>query len=128
MLRPLSAHLRKQSKDSTSNAITLDSVFGAASKVWAAIDVWGIWRLYQQQQDQNILMWLQCVKGRTCADGTAWNVEGSNEEYSFLLTGSRMKWTLLQSNEASCGQSAGDDLRQWPLLDGQGDQKRTWLC
>ena len=32
-------------------------------------------------------MRLQCVKGRTCADGTAWNVEGSDEDYSFLLTG-----------------------------------------
>ena len=32
-------------------------------------------------------MRLQCLKGRTCADGTAWNVEGSDEDYSFLLTG-----------------------------------------
>ena len=83
----LSAHLRKQSKDSTTNAITLDSVFGAASQGWAASEVWGLWRLDQQQPDQNIQMRLQCVKGRTCADGTAWNVEGSDEDYSFLLTG-----------------------------------------
>ena len=84
----MSAHLRKQSKDSTTNAITLDSVFGAASQGWAASDVWGIWRLDQQQPDQNIRMRLQCVKGRTCADGTAWNVDGSDEDYSFLLKGS----------------------------------------
>jgi hypothetical protein len=83
----MSAHLRKQSKDSTTNAITLDSVFGAASQGWAASDVWGIWRLDQQQPNQNIQMRLQCVKGRTCADGTAWNVEGSDEDFSFLLTG-----------------------------------------
>ena len=83
----MSAHLRKQSKDSTTNAITLNSVFGAASQGWAASDVWGIWRLDQQQPDQNIQMRLQCVKGRTCADGTAWNLEGSDEDYSFLLTG-----------------------------------------
>ena len=84
----MSAHLRKQSKDSTTNAITLDSVFGAASQGWPASDVWGIWRLDQQQPDQNIQMRLQCVKGRTCADGTAWNLEGSEEDYSFLLKGS----------------------------------------
>ena len=84
----MSAHLRKQSKDSTTNAITLDSVFGAASQGWAASEVWGIWRLDQQQPNQNIQMRLQCVKGRTCADGTAWNVEGSDEDYSFLLKGS----------------------------------------
>ncbi len=84
----MSAHLRKQSKDSTTNTITLDSVFGAASQVWAASDVWGIWRLDQQQPNQNIQMRLQCVKGRTCVDGTAWNVEGSDEDYSFLLKGS----------------------------------------
>jgi energy-coupling factor transporter ATP-binding protein EcfA2 len=83
----LSAHLRKQSKDSTTNAITLDSVFGAASQGWAASEVWGLWRLDQQQPDQNIQMRLQCLKGRTCADGTAWNLEGSDEDYSFLLTG-----------------------------------------
>ena len=83
----MSAHLRKQSKDSTTNAITLDSVFGAASQGWAASEVWGLWRLDQQQPDQNIQMRLQCVKGRTCKDGTAWNVEGSDEDYSFLLTG-----------------------------------------
>ena len=35
----MSAHLRKQSKDSTTKAITIDSVFGAASQVWAASDV-----------------------------------------------------------------------------------------
>lgn len=83
----LSAHLRKQSKDSTTNAITLDSVFGAASQGWAASEVWGLWRLDQQQPGQGIQMRLQCVKGRTCADGTAWNVEGSDEDFSFLLTG-----------------------------------------
>ena len=83
----MSAHLRKQSKDSTTNAITLDSVFGAASQGWAASEVWGLWRLDQQQPNQNIQMRLQCVKGRTCADGTAWNVEGSDEDYSFLLKG-----------------------------------------
>ena len=33
-------------------------------------------------------MRLLCVKGRTCADGTAWNLEGSEEDYSFLLKGS----------------------------------------
>jgi len=83
----MSAHLRKQSKDSTTNAITLDSVFGAASQGWAASEVWGLWRLDQQQPGQGIQMRLQCVKGRTCADGTAWDVEGSDEDYSFLLTG-----------------------------------------
>ena len=35
----MSAHIRKQSKDSTTNAINLDSVFGAASQGWAASDV-----------------------------------------------------------------------------------------
>ena len=83
----MSAHLRKQSKDSTTNAITLDSVFGAASQGWAASEVWGLWKLDQQQPNQNIQMRLQCVKGRTCADGTAWNVEGSDEDFSFLLKG-----------------------------------------
>ena len=40
-----------------------------------------------KRQNQNIQMRLQCLKGRTCADGTAWNVEGSDEDYSFLLKG-----------------------------------------
>ena len=83
----ISAHLRKQSKDSTTNAITLDSVFGAASQGWAASEVWGLWKLDQQQPNQSIQMRLQCLKGRTCADGTAWNVEGSDEDFSFLLKG-----------------------------------------
>ena len=83
----MSAHIRKQSKDSMTNAINLDSVFGAASQGWAASDVWGIWRLDQQQPDRNIQMRLQCLKARTSADGTAWNVEGSDEDYSFLLKG-----------------------------------------
>ena len=83
----MSAHIRKQSKNSTTNAINLDSVFGAASQSWAASDVWAIWRLDQQQPDKNIQMRLQCLKARTCADGTAWDVEGSDEDYSFLLKG-----------------------------------------
>jgi hypothetical protein len=33
-------------------------------------------------------MRLQCLKGRTCTNGTSWNVEGSDEDYSFLLKGS----------------------------------------
>ena len=50
----MSDHLRKQSEDTITNAITLDSVFGAASQGWAASEVWGIWRLDQQQPDQDI--------------------------------------------------------------------------
>ena len=84
----MSAHLRKQSKDSTTNAITIDSIYGAGSQVWAASDVWGIWRLDKQQPDQSIQMRLQCLKGRTCVESTAWNVEGSEEDYSFFLKGS----------------------------------------
>ncbi|WP_413744433.1 AAA family ATPase [Synechococcus sp. MIT S9451] len=83
----MSAHLRKQSKDSTTNAITIDSIFGAGSQVWASSDVWGIWRLDKQQPGQGIQMQLKCLKGRTCTDGTAWNLEGSDEDYSFLLKG-----------------------------------------
>ena len=83
----MSAHLRKQGKDSTTNAITIDSIYGAGSQVWASSDVWAIWRLDQQQLGQGIQMRLKCLKGRTCTDGTAWNLEGSDEDYSFLLKG-----------------------------------------
>ena len=85
----MSAHFRKQSKDSSTNTITMDSIYGAGSQGWAASEVWGIWRLDQQQPNQNIQMRLQCLKGRTCADGTAWIVEGSDEDFSFLLKGTR---------------------------------------
>ena len=119
----LSAHLRKQSKDSTTNAITLDSVFGAASQGWAASEVWGLWRLDQQQPDQNIQMRLQCVKGRTCADGTAWNVEGSDEDYSFLLTGVANEADVTpkqrrQFAEQVLALMAGSD-REWTVEDIQ---------
>ena len=119
----LSAHLRKQSKDSTTNAITLDSVFGAASQGWAASEVWGLWRLNQQQPDQNIQMRLQCVKGRTCADGTAWNVEGSDEDYSFLLTGVANEADVTpkqrrQFAEQVLALMAGSD-REWTVEDIQ---------
>ena len=67
----------------------MDSIYGAGSQGWAASEVWGIWRLDQQQPNQNIQMRLQCLKGRTCADGTAWIVEGSDEDFSFLLKGTR---------------------------------------
>ena len=83
----MSAHLRKQGKDSTTNAITIDSIYGAGSQVWASSDVWAIWRLDQQQLGQGIQMRLKCLKGRTCTDGTAWDLEGSDEDYSFLLKG-----------------------------------------
>ena len=119
----LSAHLRKQSKDSTTNAITLDSVFGAASQGWAASEVWGLWKLDQQQPDQNIQMRLQCVKGRTCADGTAWNVEGSDEDYSFLLTGVANEADVTpkqrrQFAEQVLALMAGSD-REWTVEDIQ---------
>ena len=119
----MSAHLRKQSKDSTTNAITLDSVFGAASQGWAASDVWGIWRLDQQQPDQNIQMRLQCVKGRTCADGTAWNLEGNEEDYSFLLKGSANEGDMTPKQrshfaEQALALMAGSD-RYWKVEDIQ---------
>jgi len=119
----LSAHLRKQSKDSTTNAITLDSVFGAASQGWAASEVWGLWRLDQQQPDQNIQMRLHCVKGRTCANGTAWNVEGSDEDNSFLLTGVANEADVTpkqrrQFAEQVLALMAGSD-REWTVEDIQ---------
>ena len=83
----MSAHLRKQSKDSTTNAITIDSIYGAGSQVWASSDVWAIWRLDKQEPGQGIQMRLKCLKGRTCTDDTAWDLEGSDEDYSFLLKG-----------------------------------------
>jgi len=117
----MSAHLRKQSKDSTTNAITLDSVFGAASQGWAASEVWGLWKLDQQQPNQNIQMRLQCVKGRTCADGTAWNVEGSDEDYSFLLKGAANDEDITpkqrrQFAEQVLALMAGSD-REWTVED-----------
>ena len=119
----MSAHIRKQSKNSTTNAINLDSVFGAASQSWAASDVWGIWRLDQQQPDKNIQMRLQCLKARTCADGTAWNVEGSDEDYSFLLKGvaNEMDMTPKQRSqyaEQALELMAGSD-RYWKVEDIQ---------
>ena len=119
----MSAHLRKQSKDSTTKAITIDSVFGAASQVWAASDVWGIWRLDQQQPDQNIQMRLQCMKGRTCENGTAWNVEGSDEDYSFLLKGVANEADLTPKRQSLFAEQAlelmaGSD-RLWSVQDIQ---------
>ena len=119
----MSAHIRKQSKDSTTNAINLDSVFGAASQGCASSDVWGIWRLDQQQPDQNIQMRLQCLKARTCADGTAWNLEGNEEDYSFLLKGSANEADMTPKQrshfaEQALALMAGSD-RYWKVEDIQ---------
>ena len=121
----MSAHIRKQSKDSTTNAINLDSVFGAASQGWAASDVWGIWRLEQRQPDRNIQMRLQCLKARTCADGTAWNVEGSDEDYSFLLMGVANEADMTPKQRSQFAEQAlelmaGSD-RFWEVEDIQGE-------
>lgn len=102
----MSAHLRKQSKDSTTNAITIDSIYGAGSQVWAASDVWGIWRLDKKQPDQSIQMRLQCLKGRTCAESTAWNVEGSEEDYSFFLKGSANEADMTPKQRSQFAQQA----------------------
>ena len=119
----MSAHLRKQSKDSTTNAITIDSIYGAGSQVWASSDVWAIWRLDKQQPGQGIQMRLKCLKGRTCADGTAWNLEGSDEDYSFLLKGVANEEDMTpkqrsQFAEKALALMAGSD-RYWKVEDIQ---------
>ena len=68
-------------------------------------------------------MRLQCVKGRTCADGTAWNLEGNEEDYSFLLKGSANEGDMTPKQrshfaEQALALMAGSD-RYWKVEDIQ---------
>jgi len=78
----MTCHLRKQARDATSNTVRIGDLFGAGSQAWAASDVWAIWKADTADDSYDTHLILKCLKGRFCAEGTAWNLDGCKEDYS----------------------------------------------
>ena len=82
LLVVMTCHLRKQARDATSNTVSINDLFGAGSQAWAASDVWAIWKADTADESYDTHLILKCLKGRSCEEGTAWNLDGCKEDYS----------------------------------------------
>lgn len=76
-------HLNKPSKNKTRKIINKHDISGAATMSADICDLWGVWR-------DPIPRWYShfnsaCLGKRNCKEGTVWRLEGSEEDYSWIL-------------------------------------------
>lgn len=79
LLIMITSHLRKADTQQP-RGISLDDILGAGTQSAAVSDVWGMWRHDKPELEDHYIM--QCLGKRNCQQGTAWNLQGSQEDYS----------------------------------------------
>ena len=83
VLTIMSCHLRKPDESKKVREVSSDSIVGSGLQSAAVSDIWGMWRPSAPQFDQHFI--LKCLGKRNCVEGTFWNLEGSDEDYSWRL-------------------------------------------
>lgn len=83
VLTIISCHLRKPDESKKVREVSSDSIVGSGLQSAAVSDIWGMWRPAAPQFDQHFI--LKCLGKRNCVEGTLWNLEGSDEDYSWRL-------------------------------------------
>ena len=78
----ITAHLRKP-ETGTRTVVTMHDILGAGTQAGAVSDVWGLWRAKEPQHEDHYV--LSCLGKRNCEAGTAWNLQGSREDFSWRL-------------------------------------------
>lgn len=78
----ITSHLRK-SDPQIQKSVTADDVLGAGTITAAISDIWSLSRAAKPEFPDHYI--LQCLGKRYCQQGTAWNLEGSQEDFSWLL-------------------------------------------
>ena len=82
ILAVIASHLRK-TDGPTKRSICADDVLGAGTLTSAVSDVWSLTRERQPRYSDHFV--LECLGKRNCQLGTAWNLQGSQEDFSWVL-------------------------------------------
>ena len=75
------AHLRKP--EGVRNEVSVNDVIGSITQSGAVSDIWGIMVPAKQSYKNHFL--LQCLGKRNCRKGMIWNLQGDDEDFSFVL-------------------------------------------
>lgn len=78
----IASHLRK-TDGQTTKPISADDVLGAGTLTAAVSDVWALARSPKPDFPDHFV--LHCLGKRNCQLGTAWNLQGSQEDFSWVL-------------------------------------------
>ena len=74
-------HLRKP--ETQRQQVDMNDIIGAGQKTAAVSDVWALWKPKEPQFDEHYV--LKCLGKRNCKQGTVWNLQGNEEDYSWAL-------------------------------------------
>ena len=83
VLTIISCHLRKPDESKKEREVNSDSIVGSGLQSAAVSDIWGMWKPTNPEFDQHFI--LKCLGKRNCAEGTVWNLQGSDEDFSWKL-------------------------------------------
>ena len=75
------AHLRKP--EGVRNEVSIHDVIGSITQSGAVSDIWGIWVPTKQSYKNHFI--LKCLGKRNCRKGIIWNLQGDEEDLSFVL-------------------------------------------
>ena len=78
----ITSHVRK-AEQGTHRSIELSDVLGAGTLTGAVSDIWTLSRPQSPDFDDHFI--LRCLGKRNCERDTAWNLQGSQEDFSWVL-------------------------------------------
>lgn len=81
-LAVITSHLRKADPQSQ-KPVSADDVLGAGTITAAVSDIWSLSRASKPEYPDHFI--LHCLGKRNCQLGTAWNLQGSLEDFSWVL-------------------------------------------
>jgi hypothetical protein len=61
----------------------INDILGSGQKTAAVSDVWALWRPNEPEFEEHFV--LECQGKRNCKKGTIWNLQGNEEDYSWIL-------------------------------------------
>ena len=79
----ITCHLNKPSENQNRKMVTKHDISGVSTIGAAVSDLWGVWRDPTPRWDSHFN--LVCLGKRNCKEGIIWRLEGSDEDYSWLL-------------------------------------------
>ena len=114
----ISSHLNKNQQGERVR-VTKNCVMGTATQVGACSDIWGLWKERNPQFSDHFV--LGCLGKRNCDEGQMWNLQGSQEDYSWLLRScgendllpgqkNELRWAIVSELETTDEALTAEDL------------------
>jgi len=75
------SHIRKP--DGIRHEVTIHDVIGAGTQTAAVSDTWGLWSATKPEFESHYIF--KCLGKRNCQEGTIWNLQGDEEDFSWYL-------------------------------------------